>query len=112
MNIQVFGKKKCFNTQKTERYFKERNIKYQFIDILRFGLSKGELKSVSSAVGINNMIDTDKKEYLLLNMNMIGSANIREEILTDNPVLFKTPIVRNGKNATIGYCPEVWKNWE
>lgn len=112
MNIQIYGKKRCFDTQKAERYFKERRIKYQFIDILRFGLSNGELKSVSSALGINSLIDSKAKEYQILNLHMIGSPDIRAEILMNNPSLYLTPVVRNGKKATVGYKPEIWNEWD
>ncbi len=112
MNIQIFGKKKCFDTGKAERFFKERRIKYQYVDILRFGLSKGELKSVAAAVGVNNLIDEDSAEFRRLNLAYIHSASNREEILLNNPGLYKTPIVRNGKKATVGYQPEVWLNWD
>jgi arsenate reductase len=112
MNIQIFGVKKCFDTQKAERYFKERRIKYQYIDLLLFGLSKGELESVSKAVGINDLINSDIKEFKTLNLNMIGSPSMRAEILLNNPKLYITPIVRNGKLATVGYKPEEWSKWE
>jgi len=111
MNIQIFGVKKCFDTQKTERYFKERNIKYQYIDLNQKGLSKGELESVKSSIGLNKLINQEAKDYNKLNMNRIGSASMREEVLLNHPTLYKTPIVRNGKMATVGYQPEVWKDW-
>lgn len=112
MNIQIFGIKKCFDTKKAERYFKERRIKYQFIDLTIKGLSKGELQSVKDAVGLKNLIDSQSKEYHRLNMDRITSGNVREELLLNNPGLYKTPIVRNGKRATVGYEPDVWKSWE
>lgn len=112
MNIQIFGIKKCFDTKKAERYFKERRIKYQFIDLAVKGLSKGELQSVRNAVGLENLINTQAKEYKKLNMDRIVSSSVREEILLNNPVLYKTPIVRNGKSATVGYAPETWQSWE
>jgi arsenate reductase (glutaredoxin) len=112
MNIQIFGVKKCFDTKKAERYFKERNIKYQFIDLSLKGLSKGELQSVKAGVGLNNLINNQVKAYKVLNMDRITSTNVREEILFNNPSLYKTPIVRNGKLATVGYAPEVWQGWE
>jgi arsenate reductase len=112
MNIQIFGVKKCFDTQKAERYFKERNIKCQFIDLNQKGLSKGELESVKSSVGLNNLINQKAKDYNKLNLNKIGSTSMREEILLNHPQLYKTPIVRNGKLATVGYQPEVWIEWE
>lgn len=112
MNIQIFGISKCFDTKKAERYFKERRIKYQFIDLNLKGLSKGELQSVRSAVGLNNLINNQSKDYKKLNLERIVSNDIREELLLNNPGLYKTPIVRNGKQATVGYVPEVWKSWE
>ncbi|MBC8063046.1 MAG: ArsC family transcriptional regulator [Clostridiaceae bacterium] len=112
MNIQIFGVKKCFNTQKSERYFKERKIKYQFIDLSQKALSKGELESVKNSIGINNLINIKAKEYKMLNLDSIRSDIIKQEILFNNPRLYNTPIVRNGKVATIGYNPEAWEQWE
>ena len=112
MNIQCFGRKKCFDTQKTERFFKERKIKYQFIDLNIKGLSKGELQSVKKCIGLNNLINTKAKDYKKLNLDQIRGEDIKEEILLENPQLLKTPIVRNGKDATMGYVPEIWTNWE
>ncbi|MCY6482917.1 arsenate reductase family protein [Clostridium aestuarii] len=112
MNIQIFGVKKCFDTKKAERYFKERKIKYQFIDLTIKGLSKGELRNIKAAVGLMNLIDEKSKEYVRLNIQHIINDSVKEEILLNNPKLYKTPIVRNGKKATVGYQPEVWKIWE
>ncbi|MTI79311.1 MAG: ArsC family transcriptional regulator [Firmicutes bacterium] len=112
MNIQIFGVKKCFDTKKAERYFKERRIKYQFVDLNVKGLSKGELQSVKAAVGLNDLINQKSKNYKKLNMDRITSSNVREELLLNNPGLYKTPIVRNGKQATVGYQPDIWKSWE
>jgi len=112
MNLQIFGTKKCFATKKAERYFKERRIKYHFIDLAERGLSKGELQSVKSAVGLNSIIDCSARDYKKLNMDRIIGSGVREEILLNNPGLCKTPIVRNGKLATVGYQPDVWKTWE
>lgn len=112
MNIQIFGVKKCFDTKKAERYFKERKIKYQFIDLNEKALSKRELQSVRASVDINELINIKAKEYKSLNVDQIRNNNVKEEILLNNPKLYKTPIVRNGKQATVGYVPEVWKTWE
>ncbi|NMA25207.1 MAG: ArsC family transcriptional regulator [Clostridiales bacterium] len=110
MNIQIFGKSKCFDTKKAERYFKERRIKFQSIDILRYGMSKGEFQSVKSAVGLNAMMDLNAKGAEIL--RYLAHDDAKEEKLMENPALIKTPIVRNGKKATVGYCPDVWKDWE
>ena len=110
MNIQIFGKSKCFDTKKAERYFKERKIKYQSIDLPRYGMSKREFESVKSVVGLDAMIDEKSKDYDLL--KYLAYDSDRAEKLMEDPSLIKTPIVRNGKKATVGYCPEIWKQWE
>ena len=113
MNIQIFGKDKCFETKKAERYFKERRIKFQSVDIVKFGLSKGEYQSVKSAVGgMDALIDEKSKEYESQHIRYLASKDDVEERLLENPGMFKTPIVRNGKKATVGYQPDVWNNWE
>ena len=110
MNIQIFGASKCFDTKKAERYFKERRIKYQFIDLFRFGISKGELNSVISAVGLDQLVNPKDPDYELF-MHLARKED-KIEKLFEIPEMLKTPIVRNGKQATVGYCPDVWKNWE
>lgn len=110
MNIQIFGKSKCFDTKKAERYFKERRIKFQAIDLLRYGMSRGEFDSVKRAVGLESMIDYNARDAEVL--KYLAYDADREEKILENPKLLKTPIVRNGRLATIGYCPEVWKDWE
>lgn len=112
MNIQIFGLKRCFDTKKAERYFKERKIEFQFVDLTMLGLSKGELQSVKFAVGLKELINIGSKDYKRLNMDRIISASGKEEILLNNPSLYKTPIVRNGKQATVGYQPSIWESWE
>ncbi|KEI13965.1 ArsC family transcriptional regulator [Clostridium novyi B str. ATCC 27606] len=111
MNIQIFGIKKCFDTKKAERYFKERRIKYQFIDLNVKGLSKGEFQNVKKVVGLNNLINKNSKEYKKLNIEYIRTEDVKEEILLNNPKLYITPIVRNGKEASIGYEPNLWDKW-
>ena len=110
MNIQIFGKPKCFDTKKAERYFKERRVKFQAIALREKGISRGEFNSVKAAVGLEAMIDTAASGAELL--QYLAYDADREEKLLENPQLLKTPIVRNGRAATIGYCPEVWKTWE
>ena len=110
MNIQIFGKAKCFDTKKAERYFKERRIKYQFVDIIKFGMGRGELSSVKNAVGLEAMVNTEDEDYPIY--KYLASDQARLDKLFEVPYLIRTPIVRNGKQATVGYCPEVWKTWE
>ena len=110
MNIQIWGRSKCFDTKKAERYFKERRIKYQFIDLNRFGISRGELRSVCQTVGLNAVVNPDDQDYPLY--QYLASDDARFEKLLEIPEMIRTPIVRNGKKATVGYAPEVWKTWE
>lgn len=113
MNIQIFGKSKCFDTKAAERYFKERKIKYQLVDLIKYGMSAGEFNSVKAAVGgIEKLIDPHSKEEDLALIKYLSFAADKEEKIMNNPKLLRTPIVRNGRQATVGYCPEVWKNWE
>ncbi len=112
MNIQIFGVKNCFETKKAERYFKERNIKYQFIDLKQKALSKGELETVKTSVGLDKLINQNAQDYVKLNLNRIGSSSMRQEILLNNPKLYNTPIVRNGRLATVGYQPDIWQEWD
>jgi arsenate reductase-like glutaredoxin family protein len=110
LNIQIFGKTKCFDTKKAERYFKERRIKYQRIDIIGVGMSRGEFSSVKSVVGLDAMINDAAPGAEIL--RYLAHASDREEKLLENPAYMNTPIVRNGKKATVGFCPDVWKNWD
>lgn len=113
MNIQIFGTKKSFDTKKAERYFKERGIKYQFIDMKEKGLSKGEFNSVCQAVGgMERLIDTNCKDKKLLSLIQYIVEEDKVEKILENQSVIKIPIVRNGKQATVGYQPEVWKNWK
>ena len=110
MNIQIFGKKKCFDTKKAERYFKERRIKVQHIDLVQYGMSRGEFASVKRAVGLDALIDPTAPGVELL--TYLAHTADREKKLLDEPWLMKTPVVRNGKQATVGYCPDIWAGWE
>lgn len=113
MNIQIFGKSKCFDTKKAERYFKERGVKFQSVDLLRFGMSGREFDSVVRAIGgIDNLIDWNSKSQAVTNMKYMDDSRAKEDKVFDEPSLMKTPIVRNGKQATVGYCPEIWATWE
>ena len=113
MNIQIFGTKKNFDSKKAERYFKERGIKYQFIDMKEKGLSKGEFQSVCKAVGgYNKLIDTDCKDKDLLALITYIAEEDKAEKILENRSIIKVPVVRNGKQATVGYQPEIWKSWK
>ena len=113
MNIQIFGTKKCNDTKKAERYFKERGIKYQFVDMKEKGMSKGEFTSVAEKNGgVDNMLNPDAKDKDAL--ALIKNIADEDKLITilENQQVIKTPIVRNGKQSTLGYQPDVWKAWE
>ena len=113
MNIQIFGRSKCFDTKKAERWFKERRIKFQSIDLVKYGMSGGEFDSVLRAVGgSDNLIDWAVKDPEIDLMRYMDDKRAKEDKVFDQPKLMKTPVVRNGKQATVGYCPEIWETWE
>lgn len=113
MNIQIFGSSKSFDTKKAERWFKERRIKFQSIDLHKFGMSNGEFDSVLRAVGgIDNLIDWNVKHPDIDLMRYMDDRVAKEDKVYYNTKLMKCPVVRNGKNATVGYCPEIWQTWE
>lgn len=113
MNIQIFGTKKCFDTKKAERYFKERGIKVQYIDMKEKGLSKGEFSKVLKAVGsLEQLIDPKCKDQDTFYLVKYLAAEDKEQKVFENQQLIKTPVVRNGNQATAGFHPEVWKEWK
>ena len=113
MNIQIFGTKKCSDTRKAERFFKERGIKFQLVDMKEKGLSKGDFLSVAQANGgIDGMVDWDGKEKDIITIIKYLAEEDKLEKILENPSVIKTPVVRNGKQSTVGYRPEVWKEWK
>ncbi len=109
MNIQIIGTKKCSETGKAERFFKERRIPFHFRDLNEKGVSKGELDNICRSVKIEELIDKNGKQFQKRGLQFMV-FDIEEELLSD-PLLLKTPIVRNEGKATVGYQPEVWKKW-
>ena len=113
MNIQIFGTNKSFDTKKAQRWFKERGIKFQMIDMKEKGMSKGEFNSVAQANGgLENMINWDGKDKDILSLIKYIAEEDKLQKVLENPQVIKTPVVRNGKQSTLGYQPDVWKKWE
>lgn len=113
MNIQIFGSSKSFDTKKAERYFKERRISFQSIDLHKYGMSNGEFNSVLRAVGgVDKLIDWDLKHPDINLMKYMEDIVAKEDKVFENTKLIKCPVVRNGKKATVGYCPDIWATWE
>lgn len=109
MTIQIFGTLKCKDTRKAERFFKERGIKVHFVDLRERGVGPGELRNITQAIPIEDLIDTEGKQYRKRNLQYMKFDIIRE--LLEDPLLFKTPIVRFGHKATVGHTPEIWEEW-
>jgi arsenate reductase-like glutaredoxin family protein len=113
MNIQIFGTKKCNDTKKAQRFFKERGIRFQFVDLNEKGMSKGELTKVAAANGgLLNMVNPDAKDKDSLALFKYTADEDKLERLLDNQQILKTPVVRNGQKSTLGYQPDVWKTWD
>ena len=99
--------------KKAERYFKERRIPFQRIDLSRFGMSGGEFDSVVRALGgIDNLINWDNQSEETTFLRYTDDLRTKEDRVFENPKLMKTPVVRNGRQATAGYCPEIWAEWK
>jgi len=109
LNIQIFGTKKCKETQKAERFFAERGIKFHFIDLKDKPFSKGELENITKNHNILDMIDENSKVYIDGGYKY-RIFNAFDEIL-ENPLLTKTPVVRNKMLSTFGFSPDIWKVW-
>ncbi len=113
MNIQIFGTKKSQDTRKAERFFKERGIKFQSVDLAEKGLSRRELESVIRGAGaLETLLDEKCRDQDTLMLVKYLDDRDRFEKVLENPALLKQPIVRNGQQATVGYQPEIWKRWE
>ena len=113
MNIQIFGTKKSSDARKADRWFKERRIRFQYIDLAEKGISKGELRSVAQAVGgITALVDEKAKDAYAVSLVQHTPAAMLEDVLLENQQVLRMPIVRNGRQATVGYAPDVWKMWE
>ena len=113
MNIQIFGTKKSSDARKAERWFKERRIKFQYVDMKEKGLSKGELASVARAAGgYEALIDDAAKDSYAVALAKHTPTDRLPSVLLENQQVLRLPIVRNGAKATVGYEPDVWKTWE
>jgi len=109
MALQIFGTKKCQDTKKALRFFKERSVAFQLIDLAEKGMSPGELLSVSSALGLEALVDKASRRYAERGLAFL-ECDLAEELLADYR-LMRTPIVRDGRRATVGYAPETWAAW-
>jgi len=110
MGIQIW-KGKGFDSQKAIRYFQERRLQVQCIDLLRFGIGKRELESVRAQVGFEGLLDRESRAFAASTVRFSDREELLFQALLDDPRLLRAPIVRNGKLATVGYKPDVWAGW-
>jgi arsenate reductase len=113
VTVQLFGTKKCAETRKAERYFKERGVKLHVVDLAQKGIAPGELRNVAARVGgFEALIDRTGKRYLEKGLAHSAPTGPRiEQALVGDPLLLRTPIARSEGRATVGYAPEIWKTW-
>ena len=111
--VQIFGTRKCPETRKAERFFKERRVSFQMIDIAEKGPSPGELRKIAAAVGgVEALIDREGRRYLERGLKYAAPTGPRiEQALLDDPLLMRTPVVRSGPRATVGFVPDLWLAW-
>ena len=110
MTYQIFGRRNCRETGKARRWFQERRIPFQFVDLEIKGLSPRDLETVAQAVGWENLLDRESRRFLEKGLAFMTPARI-PKVLLEDPLLLKTPIVRRGRRAVVGMHPETWIGW-
>lgn len=111
MNIQIFGRRDCAETRKAERWFKERRISFQFIDLKEKGFSPKELEAVGRPIGMDNLLDRESKRFKAKGLAFMSPSRV-SQVLLEDPLLVKTPVVRNGPKAALGFQPDLWETWD
>ena len=111
MNIQIYIGKKNFEIQKAERYFRERRIPYQALDLKKHRLGEREIRLMLDIVGIEALIDREDRKVREHPACYYDRTELLVPAIQENPWLLKTPVVRNGNRITVGYQPDVWETW-
>ena len=111
MNIQIYSGKKNFDTQKAERFFKERRIPFQMMDLKKHPLGEREIRLMLQQVGMEQLIDRENPKVKEHPACYYNQENLLIPAIQEAPWLLKTPIVRNGNRVTVGYQPEIWETW-
>jgi len=112
MDVQIFGTQKSQDTRKALRFFKERRVKVHFVDLKVRAASKGELTRFAQKFGAEALLDRDSKRFAQLGLSAAHYSDARWlEILTEEPLLLRMPLVRHGKELTIGQADDSWKEW-
>ena len=112
MDVQIFGVKKSAETRKALRFFAERRVKTHFVDLMERPASRGELTRFAQKFGMAALIDAESRRYAELGLRTARYGDERwMEILTDEPLLLKMPLVRHGNALSIGAAETTWKSW-
>lgn len=111
MNIQIYQLKRTHDVQKAERYFKERRVPFHTVDLTRHALGLRELEAFKAQIGLKDLIDAESIRWKESTARFLTGETAILEALMRDPKLLRLPIVRNGRFATCGYQPEVWRNW-
>ena len=112
MDVQIFGIKNDADTRKALRFFKERRIQVHFVDFKTRSASKGELKRFAQKLGIDALVDRDSKRFASLGLQAAYYGEERWlEILSDEPLCLRMPLVRCGKDVSVGHAEDMWKEW-
>jgi len=110
MNLQIFGTHKNQDTRAAERFFRERGVTYQFVDLTRRELGARELEAIIRAVGAQALIDTESPSYRARGMQYL-EFDPTEELASD-PLLMRQPVVRAfGGGVTVGLDTATWQRW-
>ena len=111
MNIQIYSGKKNFDTQKAERYFRERRIPVQMLDLKKHQLGEREIRLMLQNIGMEKLIDRENPKVKEHPACYYNQESLLIPAIQEAPWLLKTPIVRNGNRMTVGYAPEIWAGW-
>ncbi len=111
MSIQMYVSKKNFDVQKAERFFKERRVQIQVMDLKKHRLGEREVQAMSRAGGLSALIDREDKRVKEHPACYYDRDSLLMAAVLENPWLLKSPIVRCGTQVTVGYQPETWTQW-
>lgn len=107
MVVQIYGRRKCKTSRKAERFFSERGIAFQSVDIDAKAPGRRELELFAEVIGIDAILDAESKAYRDRGFAYMEFDAI-DEIASD-PRLLRTPIVREGRACAVGDDPAFWK---
>ena len=112
MEVQIFGVKKSADTRAALRFFAERRIKVHFVDLVERAASKGELTRFAQKFGVQALLDKDSRRFAELGLAVASRSDQRWlELLTEEPLLLRIPLVRNQNQLTVGAAEPTWRSW-